>query len=73
VLTKVKALQARVEGSVLADRLVRLSVDNEEKSDAIADRFLAKEIGVEEFLTDYVKTRQQSHLQKLKADKVKMI
>lgn len=73
VLAKVKALQARVEGSVLADRLVRLSVDNEEKSDAIADRFLAKEIGVEEFLTDYVKTRQQSHLQKLKADKVKTI
>lgn len=70
---KVKSLKARVEGSVLADKLVRLSVDNEERSDHIADKFLAKEMGVEQFLTDYVKTRQESHLQKLKADKVKEI
>lgn len=73
VHAKVKSLKARVEGSVLADKLVRLSVDNEERSDHIADRFLAKEMGVEQFLTEYVKTRQESHLQKLKADKVKEI
>ena len=34
-------------------------------------RFLGKELGVEEFLAQYVATRQASHLQKLKADKVK--
>ena len=68
---KVKMLQSRVEGGVLADQLVRLSVDNEEKSDAIADKFLEKEMPVEEFLTEYIATRQQSHLQKLKADKIK--
>jgi len=68
---KVKMLQSRVEGGVLADQLVRLSVDNEEKSDGIADRFLEKEMPVEEFLTEYIATRQQSHLQKLKADKIK--
>jgi len=64
-------LQSRVEGGVLADQLVRLSVDNEEKSDAIADKFLEKEMPVEEFLAEYITTRQQSHLQKLKADKIK--
>jgi len=68
---KVKMLQSRVEGGVLADQLVRLSVDNEEKSDAIADKFLEKEMPVEEFLAEYITTRQQSHLQKLKADKIK--
>jgi len=68
---KVKMLQSRVEGGVLADQLVRLSVDNEEKSDGIADKFLEKEMPVEEFLTEYIATRQQSHLQKLKADKIK--
>jgi len=68
---KVKMLQSRVEGGVLADQLVRLSVDNEEKSDGIADKFLEKEMSVEEFLTEYIATRQQSHLQKLKADKIK--
>jgi len=68
---KVKMLQSRVEGGVLADQLVRLSVDNEEKSDGIADKFLEKEMPVEEFLTEYIATRQQSHLQKLKAHKIK--
>jgi len=68
---KVKMLQSRVEGGVLADQLVRLSVDNEEKSDAIADKFLEKEMPVEDFLTEYIAIRQQSHLQKLKADKIK--
>jgi len=68
---KVKMLQSRVEGGVLADQLVRLSVDNEEKSDGIADKFLEKKMPVEEFLTEYIATRQQSHLQKLKADKIK--
>merc|ERR1711974_391050 len=68
---KVKMLQSRVEGGVLADQLVRLSVDNEEKSDGIADKFLEKEMPVEEFLTEYIATRQQSLLQKLKADKIK--
>ena len=68
---KVKMLQSRAEGGVLADQLVRLSVDNEEKSDGIADKFLEKEMSVEEFLTEYITTRQQSHLQKLKADKIK--
>jgi len=68
---KVKMLQSRVEGGVLADQLVRMSVDNEEKSDGIADKFLEKEMPVEEFLTEYIATRQQSHLQKLKADKIK--
>jgi len=68
---KIKMLQSRVEGGVLADQLVRLSVDNEEKSDAIADKFLEKEMPVEEFLAEYIATRQQSHLQKLKADKIK--
>ena len=68
---KVKMLQSRVEGGVLADQLVRLSVDNEEKSDGIADKFLEKEMPVEEFLTEYIAIRQQSHLQKLKADKIK--
>lgn len=66
-----KALKSRVDGGVLADRLVRLSVENEERSDAIAESFLAKEMPVEEFLSEYVKTRQQSHLQKMKADKIK--
>lgn len=73
VFAKVKSLKARVDGAVLADKLVRLSVDNEEKSDSIADKFLAKEMGVEQFLAEYVKTRQESHLQKLKADKIKEI
>lgn len=68
---RVRELGARVEPAVLADRLVRLSVDNEERSDEIAERFLGKELGVEEFLAQYVATRQASHLQKLKADKVK--
>jgi len=68
---KVKMLQSRVEGGVLADQLVRLSVDNEERSDAIADKFLEKEMPVEDFLTEYIAIRQQSHLQKLKADKIK--
>lgn len=73
VYAKVKSLKARVEGAILADRLVRLSVDNEERSDSIADRFLAKEMEVEQFIAEYVKTRTESHLQKLKADKIKEI
>lgn len=68
---RVKELGARVEPGLLADRLLRLSVDNEERSDEIAERFLGKELGVEEFLAQYVATRQTSHLQKLKADKIK--
>lgn len=71
VQAKVKSLAARVEGPVLAEQLLRLSVQNEEKSDAIADKFLARELPVEEFLAQYIQTRQESHSQKLKADKVK--
>ena len=38
VQARVKSLKARVEGPVLAEQLLRLSVQNEEKSDAIADK-----------------------------------
>ena len=41
---KSKELKARVDGSVLADKLVRLSVENEELSDNIAEKFLTKQM-----------------------------
>ena len=63
----------KVSGDVMADKLIRLSVDNEEESDQIADKFLSKELGVEEFLQSYIKLRTDCHLQKLKADKVKKL
>ena len=70
---ELSALRARVGGAVLADRLVRLSVSNEEQSDTVAERFLARELGVEQFLQDYIKIRTDCHLQKLKADQVKKL
>ena len=65
--------EARVRGDVLADKLVRMSVSKEEISDNIADKFLACELGVDQFLQDYIKIRTECHLQKLKADKVKKL
>ena len=70
---KLSELQQRVRGDVLADKLVRLSVKNEEESDNIADRFLTNELSVETFLQDYIKIRTDCHLQKLKADKIKKL
>lgn len=70
---KLSEMGARVRGDVLADRLVRMSVSNEEESDNIADKFLARELGVDQFLQDYIKIRTECHLQKLKADKVKKL
>ena len=66
-------LKQQVSGKVLADKLVRLSVSNEEESDKIADRFLTSELQVEDFLQDYIKIRKECHLQKVKADKVKLL
>ena len=71
--TKLCELKQQVSGNVLADKLVRLSVNNEEESDKIADKFLSSELSVEDFLQDYIKIRKECHLQKLKADKVKML
>jgi len=60
-----------VDGRVLSDKLIRRSVSNEEESDKIADKFLNKQLPVETFLRDYIQTRQNCHIQKIKADKVK--
>ena len=73
VFAQLDELKNRVDGGVLADQLVRLSVNNEEESDRIADKFLSKELPVEKFLQDYIKTRQDCHVQKIKADKVKKL
>jgi len=70
---KTRELKARADGAVLADKLVRLSVDNEELSDGIADKFLSKQMSVDAFLSEYISSRQKCHLQKLKADKVKQL
>lgn len=73
VYDKTRELENRVSGVVLADKLVRLSVSNEELSDGIADKFLSKQLQVDTFLTEYINTRQKCHLQKFKADKVKQL
>ena len=73
VFSQLNDLKNRVDGGVLADQLVRLSVSNEEESDRIADKFLSKELPVEKFLQDYIKTRQDCHVQKIKAEKVKKL
>ena len=70
---KLSEMKMRVSGDVLADKCLRLSVSNEEESDKIADKFLSKELTVEEFLQDYIKIRTDCHLLKLKADKVKKL
>jgi len=72
-LVRSKHLKARVEGGVLADKLVRLSVANEELSDNIAEKFLTKQMDVDSFVKEYMSLRQQCHLQKLKADKIKQV
>merc|ERR1712168_645175 len=72
-LSKSQKLKERVDSNVLADKLVRLSVENEELSDGIADKFLSRELSVDNFITEYITTRQKCHLQKLKADKVKKL
>ena len=64
-------MRRRVSGDVLADKLVRLSVKNEEESDKVADRFLSSDLSVEDFLQHYIKIRTDCHLQKLKGDKIK--
>ena len=66
-------MKHQVSGHVLADGLVRLSVSNEEESDKIAESFLSSELTVEDFLQEYIKIRKECHLQKVKADKVKML
>ena len=71
--SKLCEMRQQVTGNVLADKLLRLSVNNEEESDKIADKFLSSELAVEDFLQDYIKIRKECHLQKLKADKVKML
>ena len=71
--SKLCEMKQQVSGNVLADKLVRMSVNNEEESDKIADKFLSNELTVEDFLQDYIKIRKECHLQKLKADKVKML
>ena len=71
--SKLSDMEAKVRGDVLADKLVRMSVSKEEVSDNIADKFLACELGVDQFLQDYIKIRTECHLQKLKADKVKKL
>jgi len=68
-----RELAARVEGATLADKLLRLSVENEEVSDNIAERFLTKQMDVDTFVKEYIASRQLCHLQKLKADKVKHV
>jgi len=73
VFAQLVELKHRVDGDVLADQLVRLSVSNEEESDRIADKFLSKELPVERFLQEYIKTRQDCHVQKIKADKIKKV
>ena len=70
--SKLCEMKKQVSGHVLADKLVRLSVNNEEESDKIADSFLSNELSVDDFLQDYIKIRKECHLQKVKADKVKM-
>ena len=71
--SKLCEMKQQVSGNVLADKLVRMSVNNEEESDKIADKFLSSELSVEGFLQDYIKIRKECHLQKLKADKIKML
>ena len=71
--TKLREMKQQVSGNVLADKLVRLSVNNEEESDKIADKFLSNELPVDDFLQEYIKIRKECHLQKVKADKVKML
>ena len=66
-------LKQRVSSEVMADKLIRLSVSNEEESDKIAEQFLSRELSVDDFLQDYIKIRTDCHLQKLKADKVKRL
>ena len=73
VLAQLDEFKHRVDGGVLADKLLRLSVSNEEESDRVADKFLSKELPVDQFLQDYIKIRQDCHVQKIKADKVKKL
>jgi len=70
---QLRELKIRVDGEVLADKLLRLSVDNEEEADRIADKFLSKDLPVEKFLQDYIKTRSECHIQRIKAEKVKKL
>jgi len=69
---RLRELEQRVNPNILADRLLRLSVANEEESDEVADNFLHKNIQIEEFMKQYIDRRGEGYLRKTKADKIKL-
>ncbi|CAG0882625.1 unnamed protein product [Cyprideis torosa] len=57
-----------VEG--IFSRLQEMANEAEEASDAFSERFLAKEIDLDEFVVEYPKMRKQAHLLRIKKDKM---
>lgn len=73
MVDKVKTQKVEVTPANLADKLLRLSVKHEEESEKIADEFLDQDLGVEDFISSYIKSRELCHKNKIKAEKVKAL
>lgn len=54
----------------MLDILKASAAESEEKSDQIAEDFLASSIAIDEFLEQFKSSRIEMHLRKLKADKM---
>jgi len=72
-LDKLNEMNARIQPSILSEKLLELSHHCDEESDEIAEQFLQKEINVETFLPRYIQSRGAGYLKKIKADKVKKL
>merc|ERR1719315_380327 len=66
-------MKEEVSPNRLADQLLRLAVSHEEESEVIAEQFLDKNISMEDFLSSYIKSRELYHVNKIKAEKVKIV
>lgn len=54
----------------LAEKLQMSSLEDEEKSDAIAEEFIAGNVDVEVFRKEYIEARSRYHLRKVKKEKL---
>ncbi|KAF2362619.1 Modifier of rudimentary Modr [Trinorchestia longiramus] len=65
-----QALAQKLQHSVLKENMSIAAAESEEQSEAIAEKFLNKELDVDSFLKTYLDKRIETHLRKFKGDRL---
>ncbi|OAD52460.1 Vacuolar protein sorting-associated protein 37B [Eufriesea mexicana] len=70
-LDKIKNQSGEMTAATALDLLQTAAAEIEEESETIAEKFLAGDMGVDEFLEQFLSRRKLMHLRKVKVDKLR--